>query len=91
MALAPRLVVPRRALEYFERVEPELYRLVMIDAPSFRRAVEEALGLRATHLALGGARRSSSANQFVTATSRSVDFWFGPRSTRNRRPSGETS
>jgi len=36
------LVEPRRALEYFARVEPELYRFPAIDAASFRRAVEEA-------------------------------------------------
>lgn len=33
-----------RALEYFARVEPELYRFPAIDAPTFRRAVEEAFG-----------------------------------------------
>ena len=36
------LIDPRRALEYFARVEPELYRFPAIHAPSFRRAVEEA-------------------------------------------------
>ena len=36
------LIQPRRALEYFARMEPELYRFPAIDAPSFRRAVEEA-------------------------------------------------
>jgi len=36
------LVDPRRALEYFERVEPELYRYPAVDPRSFRRAVEEA-------------------------------------------------
>jgi hypothetical protein len=34
------LIDPRRALEYFERIEPELYRFPAVDAPSFRRAVE---------------------------------------------------
>jgi hypothetical protein len=34
-------VEPRRALRYFEQVEPHLYRYPAIDAPSFRRAVEE--------------------------------------------------
>ena len=43
--LARGLIEPRRALEYFERMEPELYRHPAIHAPSFRRAVEEALGL----------------------------------------------
>ena len=38
------LIDPRRALEYFARVEPELYRFPAIDAPTFRRAVEEAFG-----------------------------------------------
>jgi hypothetical protein len=38
------LVERRRALEYFARVEPELYRFPAIDPPSFRRAVEEAFG-----------------------------------------------
>ncbi len=35
------LIDPRRAVEYFARVEPELYRFPAIDAPSFRRAIEE--------------------------------------------------
>lgn len=34
----------RRALEYFERMEPDLYRFPAIDAPSYRRAVESAFG-----------------------------------------------
>ncbi len=38
------LVDRRRALEYFGRIEPELYRFPAIDAPTFRRAVEEAFG-----------------------------------------------
>jgi len=37
-----RLVIPANALEYFARMEPELYRFPAIDARSFRRAVEEA-------------------------------------------------
>jgi hypothetical protein len=32
-----------RALEYFRRMEPELYRYPAIDPPAFRRAVESAL------------------------------------------------
>lgn len=35
------LVDAGRALEYFERIEPELYRYPAIHAPAFRRAVEE--------------------------------------------------
>jgi hypothetical protein len=35
-------------LEYFARIELELYRFPAIDAPSFRRAVEEAFGDQAT-------------------------------------------
>jgi hypothetical protein len=38
------LIEPRRAVEYFARMEPELYRFPAIDPPSFRRAVEEAFG-----------------------------------------------
>jgi hypothetical protein len=40
--LARGLVEKRRALEYFLRIEPDLYRFPAIDPPSFRRAVEEA-------------------------------------------------
>jgi hypothetical protein len=36
------LVDRRRALEYFQRIEPELYRYPAIDPRSFRRAAEEA-------------------------------------------------
>jgi hypothetical protein len=36
------LIDRRRALEYFARIEPELYRFPAIDPPTFRRAVEEA-------------------------------------------------
>jgi hypothetical protein len=35
------LIDRRRALEYFARAEPELYRYPAIHGPSFRRAVEE--------------------------------------------------
>ncbi len=38
------LIDARRAVEYFARVEPELYRFPAIDAPTFCRAVEEAFG-----------------------------------------------
>lgn len=36
------LVQPARALEYFERVVPELYRYPAVDPRAFRRAVEDA-------------------------------------------------
>ena len=36
------LVAPPRLLEYFEQIEPDLYRYPALDPPSFRRAVEEA-------------------------------------------------
>jgi hypothetical protein len=36
------LVDPAKALAYFARLEPELYRFPAIDPPAFRRAVEEA-------------------------------------------------
>jgi hypothetical protein len=42
--IARGLIDPRRALEYFARIEPELYRFPAIDAPTFRRAVEDAFG-----------------------------------------------
>jgi hypothetical protein len=45
--VARRLVDPTRALEYFNRIEPHLYRYPAIDPPSFRRAVEAAFGPRA--------------------------------------------
>lgn len=35
------LIEPRRAVEYFERIEPDLYRFPAIHGPSFRRSVEE--------------------------------------------------
>lgn len=38
------LVEPRRALAYFARLEPELYRFPAIDPPTFRAAVESAFG-----------------------------------------------
>jgi uncharacterized nucleotidyltransferase DUF6036 len=37
-----KLITTQAAREYFARIEPELYRFPAIDAPSFRRAVEEA-------------------------------------------------
>jgi hypothetical protein len=40
--IARGLVEPRHALEYFTRMEPDLYRFPAIDASTFRRAVEEA-------------------------------------------------
>jgi Nucleotidyltransferase of unknown function (DUF6036) len=39
-----RLVDRARLLELFAQIEPELYRYPALDPPSFRRAVEEALG-----------------------------------------------
>ena len=41
------LVVPARALSYFEEIEPELYRYPALDPPSFRKRVEETFGLKA--------------------------------------------
>lgn len=38
------LIEPARALTYFERIEPNLYRFPAIDPPSFRRKVEDAFG-----------------------------------------------
>lgn len=38
------LVEPARALDYFSRIEPQLYRFPAIDPPSFRQAVERAFG-----------------------------------------------
>jgi hypothetical protein len=40
--IARGLIDPDRALAYFARLEPELYRFPAIDPPTFRRAVEEA-------------------------------------------------
>lgn len=42
--LARGLVAPERALEYFARIEPELYRFPAIHPPAFRRAVEDTFG-----------------------------------------------
>jgi hypothetical protein len=42
--LARGLIDRRRALEYFARIEPELYRFPAVDPPSFRRAAEQAFG-----------------------------------------------
>jgi hypothetical protein len=39
--VARKLIEPGRVLEYFARIEPELYRYPAIHGPSFRRAVEE--------------------------------------------------
>ena len=38
------LIQPKRALEYFGRLEPELYRYPAIHGPSFRSAVQETFG-----------------------------------------------
>jgi hypothetical protein len=38
------LVDRARALQYFRRIEPELYRYPVIDPPTFRRAVHRAFG-----------------------------------------------
>jgi len=38
------LIDPRRTLEYFSQIEPQLYRYPAIDPSSFRRAVEEKMG-----------------------------------------------
>jgi hypothetical protein len=42
--IARDLIDRRRALEYFARIEPELYRFPALDGPTFRRAVEEMFG-----------------------------------------------
>lgn len=42
--LARALVEPPRALAYFRRIEPELYRYPAIDPPTFRQAVQAAFG-----------------------------------------------
>lgn len=44
--LARGLIEPRRVWEYFERIEPDLYRYPAIDGRAFRRAVEAAFGRR---------------------------------------------
>jgi hypothetical protein len=41
-----KLVGPAKAMEFFEAIEGELHRFPSIDPASFRRRVEEALGLR---------------------------------------------
>lgn len=38
------LVQPARAWQYFQAIEPDLYRFPAVDARSFRRAVEEVFG-----------------------------------------------
>jgi len=38
------LIDPARALAYFSEIEPSLYRYPAVDAPTFRRAVQAALG-----------------------------------------------
>jgi hypothetical protein len=38
------LVVPARAREYYDEIEPELFRFPAIDPRAFRRRVEEAFG-----------------------------------------------
>ena len=38
------LIRPERAIEYFDRIEPELYRFPAIDPASFRNAVERMFG-----------------------------------------------
>jgi hypothetical protein len=40
------LVEPERAREYFERIEPELYRFPALDPSTFRRAVDELFASR---------------------------------------------
>lgn len=40
--IARKLIDRGRALEYFARIEPDLYRFPAIDARSFRQAAEEA-------------------------------------------------
>jgi hypothetical protein len=37
------LVEPRRALEYFDKIEPDLYRYPAVDPAAFRRAVRHVL------------------------------------------------
>lgn len=44
--LERKLVDPARALEYFARIEPDLYRFPAIDAATFHRAVDEAFAAR---------------------------------------------
>lgn len=42
--IARGLVEPRRALDYFARMEPELYRFPALDPPRFRAAAPEVFG-----------------------------------------------
>jgi len=42
--IARGLVEAVRAIEYFRRIEPDLYRFPAIDPPTFRKAVEAAFG-----------------------------------------------
>jgi hypothetical protein len=42
--IARGLVEPAHALEYFARLEPDLYRFPAIDAPTFRHAVADVFG-----------------------------------------------
>jgi hypothetical protein len=42
--IARGLVEPARALEYFARLEPDLYRFPAIDVPTFRQAVNDVFG-----------------------------------------------
>jgi len=44
--LARSLIVPRRVLELFEAIDPQLYRYPAIDPASFRRSVEELFAAR---------------------------------------------
>lgn len=44
--LGRRLVEPARVLEYFEKIEPDLYRYPAIDPAAFRRAVQETVQSR---------------------------------------------
>jgi hypothetical protein len=39
-----KLVAPERAMEFFDAIEPALYRYPAIDPRAFRRAVEQLLG-----------------------------------------------
>jgi hypothetical protein len=43
--IARGLIEPRRAREYFTRIEPELHRFPAVHGPAFARAVEEAFPL----------------------------------------------
>ena len=41
------LIEPVRAREYFQRIEPELYRYPAVDPRSFQQTVEEVFGASA--------------------------------------------